>query len=132
MFPIRITKKKWKIHLLVAIFPFLLVTPIQAQTPQRDRNQFHKVIELTKLIQKAKEAGFSDDDIKNMQIKDGEQVINVVDYISKIENKKIFEQKKLNDFKKKRFLTMKDIFSELIKLEPDVLTRLREELIGEQ
>ena len=67
-----------------------------------------------------------------MQIKDGDKVINVMDYIRKIENKRIFEQKQLEEFRNRKFLTVQDIYGELIKLEPDALTRLREELTSGQ
>ena len=121
-----------RIWLLLSVFLCLPTAPVRAQTTQPDRNQFYSLVELTELIQKTKEAGFSDEQIKNMQIKDGDKVINVMDYIRKIENKRIFEQKQLEDFRNRKFLTVQDIYGELIKLEPDALTRLREELTSGQ
>ncbi len=124
--------KKRAACMLLALLLLFWSVPVRTQTPQKGRKQFYELIELTKLIEKAKEAGFSDEEIENLQIRDGEQVINVTDYIGRIKGKKIFEQEKLDDFKKKKFLTVRDIFVELVKLEPNVLTRLREELASER
>ena len=125
-------KENFLLAIIIALFLCFSTLPAQAQTVKSNRNQFYSVVELTRLIQRAKEAGFSDDEIANLQIKDGDQVINVKEYIERIENKKIFKQQQLEAFKKKKFLTINDIYTELVKLEPDVLTRLREELVSER
>ncbi|PCI29582.1 MAG: hypothetical protein COB67_03660 [SAR324 cluster bacterium] len=101
----------------------------QEQDPRR---QFYDVVELTKLIEKAREAGFSDEQIARLELRDGGRTVNVQAYMESLRQKKSMRDEKLQNFLNKKFLTVQDIFKELLILEPSVLIRLREELVSER
>ncbi len=97
-----------------------------------DRRQFYDIIELTKIIEKARDAGFSEEQIARLELRDGDTTINVKDYLDEIKRRKLLRDKKLKEFLSKNFLTVRDIFKELLVLEPDKLAKLREELVSDR
>ena len=96
------------------------------------RRKFYSVEELIKLIEQAREAGMSEEDLKSMEIIDGDQEINVLDYIEQKRLQRLLKDKKLKELLSKNFLTVNDIYKELIKTEPNVIQKLREELVSER
>ncbi|MCP4296823.1 MAG: hypothetical protein GY786_14575 [Proteobacteria bacterium] len=97
-----------------------------------DRKQFYDIVELTKIIEKARDAGFSEEQISRLELRDGDTTINVKDYLDEIKRRKLLRDKKLKEFLNKNFLTVRDIFKELLVLEPDKLAKLREELVSDR
>ena len=99
---------------------------------EKDRAKFYKIDELNRLIQKAKEAGFSEKDLETLILRDADKSINVNEYIAEMEHDEKVKIQKLQEFLNKRFLTIGDIYKEMIKLEPDTLINLREELVSDR
>jgi len=120
-----------KITVVVTIGLFLMMFAFTAPAQNTGRRQFYDIVELTKLITRAREAGFSDDELKKMQLMDGDTVINVNDYVNSIIEKKLIEDEKLKLFLSKKFLTIRDVYTELVNLEPEVLIKLREDLVSD-
>ena len=96
------------------------------------RRQFYNLNELIRIIDQAREAGMSDEDLKTLELHDGERKINVLEYIAELERLKALKDKELEDFLSKKFLTINDIFNELIVSEPKVIKKLRERLVSDR
>ena len=74
----------------------------------------------------------SEEDLKNMEIIDGDQEINVLEYIEQKRLQRLMKDQKLKELLSKNFLTVNDIYKELVKTEPAVIQKLREELVSER
>ena len=87
---------------------------------------------IAKLIDRAKEAGISGEALKNLELREqGGEMINLMQYIEEFESKKRLKELALKEFLDKRFLTVNDIFQELVNHEQVQLIKLREELVSE-
>jgi len=115
--------------LFYAIMPFGELT---AQDENTGRRQFYNIAKLVKIIEDARKAGFSDEELKKLELRDGDQVINIMDYMEELERIRKLKDQRLQEFLNKRFLTVKDIYNELIAAEPEVIKKLREELVSER
>ena len=115
--------------LLFSIFP---LTDASAQSENSGRRKFYDIAELVKIIERARKAGFSDEDLKKLELRDGDRLINIMDYMEELERIRQMKDKRLQEFLNKRFLTVKDIYNELIATEPEVIKKLREELVSER
>ena len=122
------------ICLQVVIIAFLIVvSAVSAQRRDSDRRrQFYSIEELIRLIDKAREAGMSNEELSRLELRDGDKMINVQDYITKERLRRLRKEKKLKEFLSRQFITVNDIYSELIKSEPEVIEKLREELVSER
>lgn len=148
----------------IAFFVFLLVWTVSSVSnavEPRDREQFYQLVELINLVQKAKEAGLQDEDLRNMSFKDDRKEIKLqklVEMMSllrkknnvnpdelstyKIKNAKdmvdaeAFLKKQLEKKKesqrdvRKDYITIQDILDELVEMEPETLTSLRDQFLA--
>ncbi len=96
------------------------------------RRQFYTLEKLIKLIEQARDAGMSDEDLKKMELQDGDRKINILEYMAELERLRALKDKELEDFLSKKFLTINDIFNELIVSEPNVIKKLREKLVSDR
>ncbi|MBT4528044.1 MAG: hypothetical protein HOC24_15975 [Deltaproteobacteria bacterium] len=124
-------KKMIKAFLFISMI-FFIALPLFSQQDNTGRRQFYDLVELTKIIQRARDAGFSEEELKNLEIKESGVTINVNDYMNEILARRKIADEKLKAFLSKRFLTVGDVYHEMVNLEPDVLTKLREELVSER
>ena len=115
------------IFLLVASFSCNLFA---SEPSLAQRENFKHIDALIALIEKARNAGMSDQEIKQLQLNLAGKDIDVLAYIEAFQDKKRKEHQKLKDFLSKRFLTVSDIFNEMVDMEPMKLEHLREELIS--
>lgn len=120
------------ISLVGLLFTFLPDADTSAQSENSDRRKFYNIAELVKIIERARKAGFSDEDLKKLELRDGDQMINIMDYMEDLERLRKLKDKRLQEFLNKRFLTVKDIYNELVATEPEVIKKLREELVSER
>lgn len=118
--------------LLFCSLSLFVVFPLFSQQDNTGRRQFYDLVELTKIIQRARDAGFSEEELKNLELKEAGTTINVYDYMNEILARRRIEDEKLKAFLSKKFLTVGDVYQEMVDLEPDVLTKLREELVSER
>lgn len=128
-------KQKQKTVMKIIFFislTFFITLPLFSQQDNTGRRQFYDLVELTKLIQRARDAGFSEEELKNLEIRESGVTINVNDYMNEILARRKIADDKLKAFLSKRFLTVGDVYHEMVNLEPDVLTKLREELVSER
>lgn len=120
---------------LIVIGTLLLILPFLALSQSNydsGRGKYYKVEELIELIDRAREAGISDEELEQLEIRDGDKQINVFDYIKEKELTRLNKEKRLKQLLSKKYLTVNDIYSELIKSEPEVIQQLREELVSER
>ena len=96
------------------------------------RRQFYTLEKLIKLIEQARDAGMSDEDLKKMELQDGDRKINILEYMAELERLRALKDKELEEFLSKKFLTINDIFNELIVSEPKVIKKLREKLVSDR
>ena len=130
---IRLYSRRIRCLLIVIIGLFIISTDGFAGQPSNDiRRQFYSIEELIKLIERAREAGMSDEELGKLELRDGDKVINVQDYITEERLRRLRKEEKLREFLSKKFLTVNDIYGELIKSEPEVIEKLREELVSER
>ncbi len=119
--------------LIALIFLLLFTTVGLAQEEENTgRRKFYCITELIRLIERARESGMSEEDLRKLELRDGDTQINVLDYIEKEKLKQLKKDKKLKELLEKKFLTVNDIYSELIKQEPGVIEQLREELVSDR
>lgn len=121
-------------HVTISVLILVLLPAVglSQQAYDSGRDRFYKVNELVELIDKARKAGISDEELEGLEIRDGDKQINVLDYIEEKELAKLLKEKRLKELLSKKFLTVNDIYSELIKSEPEVIQKLREELVSER
>ncbi len=120
---------------LIILILLMFVTPLNTysqETYDSGRSKFYKVDELIELIDRAREAGVSDEELKKLKIRDGDKEINVLDYIREDRLARLKKEKRLKELLSKKYLTVNDIYGELIKSEPEVIQKLREELVSER
>lgn len=116
------------ICLLIGVFSFQL----QAEEGENSgRSQFLDITTLINLIQKARDAGYSEEDLAKINIQNGDRSINVISYLEELRQKERDRTAAIEAFLKKNFITVGDVFMELTKLQPHELTELREELLSE-
>jgi len=96
------------------------------------RRQFYTLEKLIKLIEQARDAGMSDENLKKMELQDGDRKINILEYMAELERLRALKDKELEEFLSKKFLTINDIFNELIVSEPKVIKKLREKLVSDR
>lgn len=96
------------------------------------RRKFYSIAELIRIIERAREAGMSEAELRKLELRDGDKQINVLDYIEQEKLRRLQKDKKIGQILNKKFLTINDIYNELIKSEPEVIERLREELVSER
>ena len=112
----------------IIMLSLLMVSFAIAQEGRRE--MYYDMVELSKLIEISREAGFSDEQLRRMEIRDGDRTINIAEYLRKIERKKTIKDEAVKEFLKKKFLTVQDIYNEMLKLEPTTLIKVREELVS--
>ncbi|OGG94910.1 MAG: hypothetical protein A2527_10050 [Candidatus Lambdaproteobacteria bacterium RIFOXYD2_FULL_50_16] len=119
-----------KALLLLLILLNLGISLQAEETEHRDEYKEPKVVE--KLVSRAKEAGISEEALKNLELREqGGEQINLLQYLDEFEGKKRLKELELKEFSEKRFLTVNDIFKELVDHEQVQLIKLREELVSE-
>jgi hypothetical protein len=122
-----------KVILITCLIALVLPVYIPAQEAGTAvRNKYYSVEELIQLIERARDAGISDENLQKLEIRDGNQEINVLDYIEQEKLDQLKKDKLLTELLGKKFLTVNDIYKELIKMEPEVIEKLREELVSER
>ena len=125
----RIAQWKKLASLLCFGAAFGLLSASPALTQEVKKEGFRNVEELKRLLAVAREAGFSEKEMREITIEDGEgNVINVWDYLEEIERQKRLEAERLKARKEKKYLTVQDVFADMRKGEPADLTQLRDKV----
>ncbi len=121
-------------RVIIFLILILVLPPLAFSQSSYDsgRAKYYKVEELIELIDRAREAGISDEELKLLEIRDGDKQINVFDYIKEKELTRLNKEERLKELLSKKYLTVNDIYGELIKSEPEVIQKLREELVSER
>jgi len=94
------------------------------------RVQFKDIDALIGLIEQARDSGLTDEEIKKLQLNLEEGDVSALEYIEAFKRRKQMKDQKLKEFLDTRFLTVGDIFKEMVDMEPKRLETLREELIN--
>ena len=91
------------------------------------------VEELKRIIEIARESGFSEEQVREITIEDeAGNLINALDYLKALEREKQLKASASEELKNKRYLTVQEIFADLKGSEQKDLKALREKyLIGE-
>ena len=116
--------------LLAALVALLLAqTPAPRAADDEVPEGLVDLQELIRLIEIARESGFSEEEIKEITIEDGGRVIKALDYYNKILDQRAKRAAALKERESRVYLTVDDIVKELVTMEPADLKRLREELV---
>lgn len=120
----------WK-HLLAllalgAALGLLAAAP--ALTQEERGEGFRNVEELKRLLEVARESGFSEQELREITIEDDGEVINVWEYLEELERQKRLAAERRKAEREKVYFTVQDIFADLDKAEPADLTRLRDRI----
>ena len=121
-----------KLLAILSLLSLVWITPQIDAKEGYNREQFYDIVELTNIIENAREAGLSEKQIAKLEVRGDGKTINVKEYLEDILRRKRIKDKRLQEFLKKKFLTVGDVFKELLVMEPAVLSKLREELISER
>ena len=112
---------------MAALMGLAVAAPVRTQ--EAENEGFRDVVELKRLLEVAREAGFSEKEMREITIEDDNgNVINVWKYLEEVERKKRLEAEKRKAQEEKVYLTVQDVFEELEKGEPADLTQLRDKI----
>ncbi len=128
----QIKKSGIRMVFVALVLSLFLTTGLADEGAKTGRRKFYSIEELIRLIERGRESGMSEEALGKLELRDGDKQINVLDYIEKEKLKKLKKDKKLKELLEKKFLTVNDIYGELIKQEPRVIEQLREELVSER
>lgn len=110
---------------LTAALGLLAAAPALTQ----EQKGFRNVVELKRLLEVAREAGFSDKEMREITIEDDEgKIINVWAYLEEVERLKRLKARQRKAQEEKVYLTVQDVYADLKKDEPADLTRLRDKI----
>lgn len=140
-------------RVLAALALVLLLSAGVAAAQATKKEGFYDIEELRRLLEVAREAGFSEKELREITIEDdGEFVkaareagfreeeitrmtdggdptrLNVWGYLEVMEQRKQLAAEKLKAQREKVYLTVQDLFAEMEKKEPADLTKLRERI----
>lgn len=95
------------------------------------KKQFYNINELILIIERARNAGFTDDEIKAITLKEDltDKTINADAYIQNVQKMEAQLKKQNLVNLKKKYLTVQDIFNDLASLEQNQLKKFRDNLI---
>ncbi len=99
-----------------------------AQAQEEKREGFYNVEELKRLLEVARESGFTEKELREITVEDGDKVINVWDFLKEYERKKRERAARLKAQKEKVYLTVQDVVEDLEKEQPKDLSRLRDKI----
>lgn len=85
--------------------------------------------ELIRLIEIARESGFTEEEIEDITIEDHGRVIKALEYYNQILAQRARKQKEIEERLSRVYFTVEDIIKELVALEPGDLKKLREDLV---
>ena len=124
-------KRPRKLRKLAALLVLTAVLGLLAAATAltQEKKGFRDVVELKRLLEVAREAGFSDKEMREITIEDDEgKIINVWAYLEEVERLKLLEARQRKAQEEKVYLTVQDVYTELKKDEPADLTRLRDKI----
>ncbi len=97
---------------------------------QEDLSQgFYDLQELIRLIEIARESGFTEQQIREITIEDQGRVINAWEYLQEIQARRAAEEQRIRERESRVYLTVQDVVDDLIKMEHEDLHKLRESLL---
>ena len=100
------------------------------QLRQEDLTQgFYDLQELIRLIEIARESGFTEAQVREITIEDQGRVINAWEYLQEIQARRAAEEARLRERESRVYLTVQDVVADLMQMEDDDLHRLRESLL---
>ena len=103
-------------------------SPGAAHAQEEKREGFYNVEELKRLLEVARESGFTEKELREITVEDGDKVINVWDFLKEYERKKRERAARLKAQKEKVYLTVQDVVEDLEKEQPKDLSRLRDKI----
>ncbi|MCZ6531507.1 MAG: hypothetical protein O7A08_00930 [SAR324 cluster bacterium] len=99
-----------------------------AQGQEEKKEGFYNVEELKRLLEVARESGFTEKEMREITIEDGDKVINVWDFLKELERKKRERAAKTKAQQEKVYLTVQDVIDEMEKDLPMDLSKLRDKI----
>jgi len=104
-----------------------LPPPGSVEAPPREG--FLDLQELIRLLEVAKESGFTEEQLKDITVEDEGRLINAWEYVQEQRRKAEATAKARQERESRVYLTVKDVVKELMELEPKDLRKLRDELV---
>ncbi len=103
-------------------------SPGAAHAQEEKREGFYNVEELKRLLEVARESGFTEKELREITVEDGDKVINVWEFLKEHERKKRERAARLKAQEEKVYLTVQDVVEDLEKEQPKDLSRLRDKI----
>jgi len=116
-----------KFSLISILGLFWSFSPLHAGSHDEPVDKFVNVAELKRLLEVAREAGFTEDEIGKITIEREGKVINVLEFLKAWEQKQKDMKARERAYVDTDYLTAQDIFSELNKTQPKDLSKLRDQ-----
>ena len=119
----------FSVGLVSTILVVSLLTFSGAMAQEADTEGFYDIEELERLIQIARESGFSQEEIAEITIEDNGKVINALEYLEAQKIKRRLADEKAREKAAKKYLTIQDILRELAKDTQGDIDQLRDESV---
>ena len=116
---------------ILALLIIYMSQPILAQDKSKGRKQFSEIETLSRLLQIAIEAGYTQEELKQLNLVEDQKVTNVMEYLKKQLEKKQSAELIIKHIRQKKFLTVQDILQDEY-FNKKNLDTLREVLITRQ
>ena len=118
--------KRW----LPVVLGLLLTLPTSGLLAQDTRlDNFYSIDDLKRLIQVARESGFTESEIREITIEFNGELINAWDFLQEMERQRLEAQRRVAEEEAKQFLTIQDIFADLDTNDQQETTQLRDNLL---
>lgn len=119
----------FSISLVSTILVISLLTFSGAMAQERDIEGFYDLEDLERLIQIARESGFTQEEISEITIEDNGKIINALEYLEAQKNKLRLADEIAREKAAKKYLTIQDILRELAKDTQGDIEQLRDESV---
>ena len=103
-----------------------IVASASAQAP-KTVDEAVNVRELRRLLDVARESGFTEDEVRKITVEYNGEVINVWEFLARLEEEKAQKEARDKAMREKPYHTVQDVFQDLEKGQPKDLEKLRKD-----
>jgi len=103
-----------------------IVVSASAQAP-KTVDEAVNVRELRRLLDVARESGFTEDEVRKITVEYNGEVINVWEFLARLEEEKAQKEARDKAMREKPYHTVQDVFQDLEKGQPKDLEKLRKD-----
>jgi DNA-binding transcriptional MerR regulator len=104
--------------------------PAPAKGVTESREGFYDIEQLERLFRVAREAGFSEEELKQITIEDEQgRTVNAWDYLEEVKRRRTVKDRSAQERLQKIYLTVQDVLADLRRREKEDLKELRDKSV---